>query len=504
MRGRASLRRNLSTVDSVPSTTANSNASTPRGSPTASASSTSLSSLGDDEEYQKTSGRKLLDTYGNEFNLPDYTINDIRNAIPKHCFERSAIRGLSYVARDMATLAAVFYVFNTFCTPEYVPSYPLRAALWAGYTFVQGLVGTGLWVLAHECGHQSFSPSKTLNDTVGWICHSALLVPYFSWKISHGKHHKATGNMDRDMVFLPRTREQHATRGGFLLHEMHELLEETPIYTALNLISQQLFGWPYYLIANVTGHDHHEKQPEGKGAGKKNGDFSVNHFIPSSPLYERKDEKLILLSDIGLLITGSILTMVGRTYGFTNLLVWYILPYLWVNHWLVAITFLQHTDPSLPHYTGDSWTFARGAAATIDREFGFIGRQIFHGIIETHVLHHYVSTIPFYHADEATEAIKPIMGDHYRADVVDGSIGFIKSMYKSARWCQWVEPNEGAEGENAGVMFFRNRNGLGLPPAKLQTASPDSRTVLLGQNVEKSTGSPMLKTDGGAIGAEES
>jgi omega-6 fatty acid desaturase (delta-12 desaturase) len=112
----------------------------------------------------------------------------------------------------------------------------------------------------------------------------------------------------------------------------------------------------------------------------------------------------------------------------------------------------------------------RGAAATIDREFGFIGRQLLHGIIETHVLHHYVSTIPFYHADEATEAIKPVMGKHYRSNTKDGSIGFLKSLWHSARWCQWVEPSEGAIGEGRSIYFFRNRNNLGTPPLKLKEA----------------------------------
>jgi omega-6 fatty acid desaturase / acyl-lipid omega-6 desaturase (Delta-12 desaturase) len=40
-------------------------------------------------------------------------------------------------------------------------------------------------------------------------------------------------------------------------------------------------------------------------------------------------------------------------------------------------------------------------------------------------------------------------------------------MWTSMRTCQWVEPLEGATGENAGVLFYRNRNGIGLPPAKL-------------------------------------
>lgn len=135
---------------------------------------------------------------------------------------------------------------------------------------------------------------------------------------------------------------------------------------------------------------------------------------------------------------------------------------------LVAITFLQHTDPTLPHYTNDEWNFVRGAAATIDREMGFIGRHLLHGIIETHVLHHYVSSIPFYNADEATEAIKPIMGKHYRADVQDGPRGFIRAMYRSARMCQWVEPSAGAEGAGKGVLFFRNRNNVGTPPAVIK------------------------------------
>ena len=134
----------------------------------------------------------------------------------------------------------------------------------------------------------------------------------------------------------------------------------------------------------------------------------------------------------------------------------------------VAITYLQHTDASILHYGAKSWSFARGAAATIDRDFGFIGRYLFHGIIETHVLHHYVSTIPFYHADEATEAIKPVMGRHYLSNTKDGPVGFLRSLWTSARWCQWVEESQGAEGLGKDVVFYRNRNGLGVPPLKME------------------------------------
>ena len=472
------LRRTV-TTDSAPSSV-NSAAVSPSDSPAQSPSTTSLSSLGSgDETDVKNSRGVLLDTYGNEFEFPDYTIKQIWDAIPAHCFKRSGARGLAYVARDVACLAATFYGFHTYVTPENIPSTALRAGLWAGYTFVQGLFGTGLWVLAHECGHQAFSPSKVLNDTVGWVCHSALLVPYFSWKISHGKHHKATGHMERDMVFVPKTREVYSSRVGKMAHELAELTEETPIATAIHLFAQQIGGWPMYLLSNVTGHNNHERQPEGKGKGKKNGlTGGVNHFIPSSPLYEKKDEHLILLSDLGLAITGGALFYVGKTFGWTNLLVWYFLPYLWVNHWLVAITYLQHTDGSLPHYDGHTWNFTRGAAATIDREFGFIGRTLFHGIIETHVLHHYISTIPFYNADEASEAIKPVMGKHYRSDTRGGSVGFIKSLWNNMRMCQWVEPSKDAKGEGKGVYFFRNHNGLGTAPEKIPAPGAKNSVIV--------------------------
>ncbi|KFA65098.1 hypothetical protein S40285_03105 [Stachybotrys chlorohalonatus IBT 40285] len=446
----------------------------PSDSPRPSASSTSLSSLSSvDIDAAKDTAKpnygRLVDTYGNEFTPPDFTIKDIRDAIPKHCFERSALTGYSYVLRDMACLATTFYIFHNYVTPETVPSFPARAALWTVYTFLQGLFGTGLWVIAHECGHGAFSDSTLINDVTGWFLHSALLVPYFSWKISHSKHHKATGHMERDMVFVPRTREEQATRLGKFVHELSELTEDTPAFTLIMLVLQQLVGWPNYIMTNVTGHNYHERQREGRGKGKQNGfGGGVNHFDPRSPLYDNKDAVQILLSDLGIALTIGALVYLSKTFGLSNMAVWYFVPYLWVNHWLVAITFLQHTDPSLPHYAPEEWNYVRGAAATIDREMGFIGRQLLHGIVETHVLHHYVSSIPFYHADEASDAIRPVMGKHYRSDVEGGFFGFIRAMWRSARMCQWVEPSSEAVGAGKSILFFRNRNGLGTKPATLK------------------------------------
>lgn len=117
----------------------------------------------------------------------------------------------------------------------------------------------------------------------------------------------------------------------------------------------------------------------------------------------------------------------------------------------VAITFLQHTDASMPHYDNNTWNFARGATATIDRDLGFIDTHLFHDIIGTHVCHHLVSTIPFYHAGEASQHIKKVMGQHYKADV---KTPFWTAFWKNQRSCKFVEESEGMEG--SGVYMYRN------------------------------------------------
>ena len=379
-----------------------------------------------------------IDTYGNEFKVPDYTIKDILSAIPTHCYERRLLQSLSYVFRDIFCMVVLGFIANNYI--HLIPNQFIRFAAWTGYVWCQGLFGTGIWVLAHECGHQAFSDYGSVNDFVGWVLHSYLLVPYFSWKFSHGKHHKATGHLTRDMVFVPKTKEEFLQNRG--VKDLDDLLGDSPMYSLLTLIFQQTFGWISYLVANVSG----QKYP---GVSF----LKLNHFNPNSLIFDKKDYWYILLSDLGILLQFFNLYVWYQSFGGFNLLVNYVLPYFLVNHWLVFITYLQHSDPQMPHYEASQWTFARGAAATIDREFGFVGKHIFHDIIETHVLHHYVSRIPFYNAREASEAIKKVMGIHYQHSDENMWV----SLWKSARWCQFVDGNNG-------VLMYRNTNGFGVDP----------------------------------------
>ena len=108
---------------------------------------------------------------------------------------------------------------------------------------------------------------------------------------------------------------------------------------------------------------------------------------------------------------------------------------------LVAITYLHHTDPSVPYYTEATWTYTKGAIGTIDRSCGFLGRHLFHDIIDHHVVHHLFPRIPFYHAEEATRAIRPLLGSHYKETKNES---FMKSLYVNFRRCNVV--SEHADG----------------------------------------------------------
>jgi hypothetical protein len=62
--------------------------------------------------------------------------------------------------------------------------------------------------------------------------------------------------------------------------------EETPILTAGNLLAQQLFGWPMYLLNNVTGHNNHSNVVQGR-AGEKETQVTQDNQLGVLGLVQR-------------------------------------------------------------------------------------------------------------------------------------------------------------------------------------------------------------------------
>ncbi|XP_047327481.1 delta(12) fatty acid desaturase FAD2-like [Impatiens glandulifera] len=357
---------------------------------------------------------------------PPFTLAEIKRSIPPHCFQRSLITSFSYVVYDLLVASFLYYAATS-----YIHLLPALSAgfAWLIYAYVQGCVLTGFWVIAHECGHHAFSDYKWLDDTVGFILHSALLVPYFSWKYSHRRHHSNTNSIERDEVFVPKRKEG--------LGSLAKYMTNNPIGRTIIIAFKLTLGWPLYLMRNFYG-SHFERL--------------AYHFDPYTPTSDSKREQFhIFLSDMGILSVGFLLYRLALARGIPWVMCVYGGPLLVVNGYLVLITWLQHTHPSVPHYELEEWDWLRGALSTVDRDYGILNK-VFHNITDTHVAHHLFSTMPHYHAMEATKAIKPMLGEYYRFD----GTSVMSSIWREAKECLYVEADEN-EGANKGVLWFKNK-----------------------------------------------
>lgn len=347
--------------------------------------------------------------------LPQFSIKDLRAAIPPHCFERSFVRSTYHLIKNALFCGALFYGATFIdATPGYA-----KFVLWPLYWFLQGSYLTGIWVIAHECGHQSYCSSETVNNIFGLFLHSALLVPYHSWRISHRRHHSNTGSCDNDEVFVPVTRSAYTAT-------WKDNAEDTPLYNLYKIVLMLTVGWmPGYLFFNATG----PTKYEGK---------SRSHFNPYAAMFNDRERWMVVLSDV---FFGGVLVALGfliNAVGMAAMTKYYFVPYVIVNAYLVLITYLQHTDTFVPHFREGEWSWLRGALCTVDRSFGSYLDGVLHHITDTHVTHHIFSKMPFYHAEEATEALKPILGAFYLKD----DTPILKALWRSYCNCKYVEDGD--------------------------------------------------------------
>ncbi|KAM0828105.1 hypothetical protein ACQ4PT_067764 [Festuca glaucescens] len=353
---------------------------------------------------------------------PPFTLAQIKMAIPPHCFERSLIKSSYYLVHDLIIVAAILYL-ATAVIPA-LPAGLTRLGAWTLYGVAQGCAATGVWVVAHECGHHAFSDYQLLDDALGLVLHSWLLVPYFSWKFSHRRHHANHASMECDEVFVP---EQRAVLAWYAP------CVRNPVGRLLFIAGHLTVGWPLYLRVNANGRAY----PRW-----------ACHFDPYGPIFSDRERVLVFVSDVGLLAVWFALFKLASAFGLWWVVRVYGVPLLVVNAWVVLITYLHHTHRALPHYDSSEWDWLRGALATVDRDYGVFNR-VLHNVADTHVLHHLFPAMPHYHAMEATKAIRPILGDYYKRDATP----IAKALWREAKECVFVEPME----DRKGVLWYSNK-----------------------------------------------
>nr|AOG21009.1 delta12 desaturase [Thraustochytrium sp. ATCC 26185] len=374
------------------------------------------------------------------------TLGEIRAVVPKHCFERSLVTSSLYLGRDLVMAACLLFLAR-----QYLPVYDmgLSGALgWTAYVIVQGTVCAGLWVLGHECGHQAFSNYRIVNDGVGYLVHTSLLVPYFSWAYTHGLHHARVNHMLDGESHTPNLQKKVAASFQKFCDMMGD-----EAFAVLHVFIYLLLAWPLYII---NGSGASKRNHEGKRWSK---DFwkRPNHFMPTSELFPDKMRVKAAISTIGVLTVIAGLCYWGAVEGGRTVLLQYFLPYLVVNAYLIGFTWMQHTHPDVPHLGEDEWSWVAGTVLTVDRPYPPFIDVLTHRIGSTHVAHHLFSKMPWYHAREATTHIRALLEPKgvYNYDPMP----FYKALFHTAKHCHYMEGVEG-------IQFFKHA-----------TAQPKAKTL---------------------------
>ncbi|TFY51855.1 hypothetical protein EVG20_g10808, partial [Dentipellis fragilis] len=265
-----------------------------------------------------------------EFQPLQFSMEEIRATIPPQFFIRDTARSLLYLARDFClaifTGLTIFYLNDALRQVEVSasPAYSVlvlgaRTTIWCLYWWYQGLILTGIWVIGHECGHGAFSSSRTLCDIIGFVLHTALWTPYFSWRITHHRHHANHASMEKDEVYVPKTRSDLGIpplQDGSI--DWEDYFGDTPLWTLLMLVRQQLFAFPAYLFFNVSG--------------QKSYPPWTNHFNSRSVLFTRQQRNAVLLSNMGILAAAVLTWKAMKTFGAAVVLQYYGVPWLLVTH----------------------------------------------------------------------------------------------------------------------------------------------------------------------------
>lgn len=279
------------------------------------------------------------------------------------------------------------------------------APLWLVYAIVTGTVAGGCWVIAHECGHNAFHPNRQLERAVGFLLHSLLLVPYFSWQRSHSVHHANCNHLEGGETHVP---PRASSRAGKFLQKLNRSLGSS-LFGCLALVNHLLLGWPLYLIFGVAG---------GEDYG-----FPTSHLWNGTPfnngkraLFPASYRGLMLRSNFGLLAMFLVLGLASIHFSLARVICVYGLPYLVINAWLVSYTWLQHTDLDIPHFSTEQWSWAKGVLLTVDRPYGPLLNLLHHGIGSTHVCHHINPKIPHYNAWRGTALLQQRFPELVRYD----------------------------------------------------------------------------------------
>ncbi|WP_236975964.1 fatty acid desaturase [Membranihabitans maritimus] len=99
------------------------------------------------------------------------------------------------------TKLAITQILNTFLpflALWTVTFFAMDYAFWAGIplAILCGFFMARIFIIQHDCGHQSFVKSRQWNSIIGWGCSIFSTIPYDYWYKVHNYHHSHNGQLE--------------------------------------------------------------------------------------------------------------------------------------------------------------------------------------------------------------------------------------------------------------------------------------------------------------------
>lgn len=85
-------------------------------------------------------------------------------------------------------------------------SYSYSKWITLGLSFINAFFLVRIFIIQHDCGHQSFTHSQRINNFIGYACSLFSSIPFKYWAKVHNHHHGHTGQLEErdigDIDFL--------------------------------------------------------------------------------------------------------------------------------------------------------------------------------------------------------------------------------------------------------------------------------------------------------------
>lgn len=305
------------------------------------------------------------------------TLRELRNEIPDRCFQPDDSRAARYVVLVALGLLTTEAVSALVWVEDW---WMLAPAAW----LATGTVFTSLFMLTHDCGHNSLFTRRWLNQLVGHVASAPLLYPFTQWKLFHDAHHRRTnqaghtfaeqlaGEMDlaQDTAFAPV--EQSA---------LDRTRARGPLPWAVYVVSR---WFPPSIVALLP--------------------VLLVFLFPrgSDRQLARCRVSLLVVVAGGLGLGGGLYALTGSLFAIVH---FWIAPLLVHAGWLGYYAYFQHTGAEIAVFSEEKWD--RQAApimGTVNtRVPGWV--NALHANAECHVVHHLFASMPSYFMREANDAL---------------------------------------------------------------------------------------------------